>query len=419
MDVILKRNFTYLFILQNVNYVIPLLLLPYLTRTLGAENFGKITFVQAFVAYFILLTDFGFNTSSTQEIVRIREDRKLLSKVFWSTTVTKILFAGFSFIVLTVLLVCIPRLQEMKLLLVIAFTGVISSILFPVWLFQGIEKMSYITWFNVIPRIFVLIFTFLFVKLKSDYLLALVIQTGGTLLSAIACTLLIFNQKLVKFYLPQINDIKSTILEGWYIFVSGVATNFYTTTNTVVLGFFTNDATVGIFSASEKIIRAIISLLSSITQVTFPRINSYYRESRDKALKFGGKLLWYSSIITFIIGVLLFLFAPLIVRILFGLPEYYLTIVILRISSFIPFFAVCNGILGVNLLITFKLKRNLVNIVGIGCIFSLLMIVPAVLIYHAIGVAIVAILTEILISLLLIDVLRKHKIELKIANFTL
>jgi polysaccharide transporter, PST family len=256
------------------------------------------------------------------------------------------------------------------------------------------------------------------VKLKSDYLLALIIQIGGTLVSALACTLLIFIQKIIEFYLPRFNDIKSTIVEGWYIFISGVGTNIYTATNTVILGFLTDGAAVGIFSASEKIVRAIISLFSSVTQVTFPRINSYYRESRDKAIKFGGKLLWYSGIITFFSGVLLLLFAPLIVRILFGMPQYYETINIIRISSFLPFFAVCNGILGVNLLITFELKQYLVKIVGMGCVFSLLVIAPAVIIYQAKGVAIVAILTEILITFLFFNVLRKHKIELEIVNFT-
>ncbi len=412
MDNVLKKNFSYLFILQNVNYIIPLLLLPYLTRTLGADNFGKITFAQAFVTYFILLTDFGFNTSSTQEIVRVREDKEALSKVFWTTTITKLLFAFISLLIFAALIIAIPRLQQMYLLLLIAFTGVLSTVFFPMWLFQGLEKMSYITWLNAVPRILVLVCTFLIVKQKSDYMLALSIQTLGTFFSAIACAFLILSQKTVKFYSPSFVDIKKNIIEGWHIFASGVATNLYTTTNTVVLGFFSNDATVGIFSASEKIIRAIISLFSSVSQVTFPRINTYYRDSKERALHFGNKVLRVAAISTFATGVLLFVFAPLIVKILFGIPQFTETIIILRISSFIPFFSICNGILAVNLLITFGLKRYLVRIVGAGGIFSLLLIVPAVIMYQAQGVAVVTTLTEILITILLINVFKKHQIKL-------
>jgi len=408
MDAILKKNFTYLFILQNANYIIPLILLPYLTRTLGVENFGKISFVQAFAAYFILLTDYGFNTSSTQEVVRVRENKKELTKVFWSTTITKVLFAVGGFILLVILVMLVPKLYEMRILIFIAFSGVISSILFPVWLFQGLEKMSYITWLNVIPRILVLISIFLFVKLKTDFLLALTLQAGGTLISAIACSILVINSRFVGFYIPGIAEIKSSVREGWHIFASGVATNFYTTTNTVVLGLLANDAAVGIFSASEKIIRSLINLFSSVSLVTFPRINSYFKESKELAFKFGIKVLKYTAFFSSIAGLLLIISAPLIVKILFGVPQYDETTEILRISSFIPFFSLCNGILAVNLLITFGFKRYLFKIVGAGGIFSLLLIVPAVIFFQAKGVAVVATLTEILIMGLLFAVLRKH-----------
>lgn len=406
----MRKNFSYLFLLQTANYIIPLILLPYLTHVLGAENFGKISFVQAFVAYFILITEYGFNTSVTREIVRFREDKMKLTRVFWTTTITKILFALAGLITLGVLFSISPKLRIMSGLILIAFTGVLSSILFPLWLFQGLEKMAYITWLNLIPRVLVLVGTLLFVKMESDFLLALAIQSGGILLSSIACSFLIVKQKIVGFYLPDGKDIKSAITEGWHIFISGVATNFYTTTNIVVLGFLTNDAVVGVFSASEKIVRSIISLLSSVSQVTFPRINSYYKESKAKALDFGKKLLALSGIIALGIGFLLFISAPLLVRILFGLPQYAETINIIRISSLLPFFAICNGILAINFLITFDLKKHLAGIVGIGCIFSLLFIIPAVLLGEAKGVAIIAVLTEILISFLLLKVLRRHNI---------
>ena len=413
MDTILRKNLSYLFILQNFNYIIPLLLLPYLTRTLGAENFGKIAFAQAFITYFILITDFGFNTSATQDIVRSRTDKAALSKFFWSITVTKSLLGIASLIVLVILLIVIPKLQQMYVLLLIASSGILSTIIFPVWLFQGLEKMSYITLFNVIPKILVLIFTFVFVKLKSDYTLALGIQSLGTLLSAIACAFIIINQRIVKLYYPNISNIKSTITEGWHIFASSLATNIYTTTNTVVLGFLSSNIAVGIFSASEKIVRSLISLFSSVSQVTFPRINTYYQESVEKAVNFGNKVLKYTFISTFSIGIFLFIGAPLIVKVLFGITQFSEVIIILRISSFIPCLATCNGIMATNFLITFGLKKYLFIVVAIGGLFSLLTIVPTVLFFQARGVAIIATLTEILITIMLLVIFKTHQIKIK------
>jgi PST family polysaccharide transporter len=413
MDSILKKNLSYLFILQNFNYLIPLILLPYLTHTLGVDNFGKIAFAQAFITYFILITDFGFNTSATQNIVRARTDKAALSKVFWSITLTKSILGLSSLIVLIILLVTIPKLHQMYGLLLISAMGILSTILFPVWLFQGLEKMSHITLFNVIPRVLVLTLTFIFIKLKSDYALALLIQSAGTLLSSLACTIFIFNQRIVRYYNPNISNVKSTIVDSWHIFASSLATNIYTTTNTVVLGFLSTNSIVGVFSASEKLIRAIISLFSSISQVTFPRINTYYQESIEKALNFGNKVLKYTFIATFITGLFLLIEAPLIVRLLFGTSQFAEVIIILRLSSFIPFFATCNGILATNFLITFGLKKYLFKVIGIGGLFSLMTIVPSVIFYQARGVAIVATMTEILITIMLLIIFKKHHIKIK------
>jgi len=412
MDPILRKNFSYLFLLQNINYIIPLLLLPYLTRVLGADNFGKIAFAQAFVAYFSMLTDFGFGTSAMQEIVKVRKDKQALSKVYWTTTFAKSIFAVSSLILFLLLLLGIPKLGQMYLLLLIAFVAVPSSVLFPAWLFQGLEKMSWLTWLRGIPKIGVLIFTILLVKEKSDFTLALLIQVAGTFLSSILAVLLIFKQKAIKFYLPNWEDIKTAIIESWHFFASGFATNIYTTTNTVLLGFFSSDAVVGIFSASEKIIRSIIALFYSMSQVTFPRINAYYHESKEQALIFAGKVLKVTAISTFLTGIFLLAAAPLIVKILFGVPQYNETIVIMRLSSFLPFFANCNAVLAINLLFTFGLKRYLTRILGAAGIFSILLVVPAILFFQARGVAVVATLTEVLISVLLLYVLKKHSIRI-------
>lgn len=414
MDQVLRKNFSWLIALQAVNYLVPLALLPYLTRVLGSENFGKIAFAQAFASYFILLTDFGFNVSATQSVVRTRDNKQELSKVFWSTTFSKLLLGGISLLVFVVLLLTVTRFKDLAMLFALAFTGVLSTILFPLWFFQGMEKMGYLTWFNGLPKIFLLVLTFLVVKRPDDFRIALSIQVTTNLLAAIVCSLIIYKQNLVDFHRPKLNELYQTTKEGWAIFASGIATNIYTTTNTVVLGLFSTNATVGIFAASEKIIRSLIPLFSSVTQVTFPRINSYYQTSQQHALNFGKKVLHYTFFVTLLAGLLLLFFAPQLVSLLFGLPQYQDTITVLRISSFVPHFAVFNGMLAINLLITFGLKKHLPVILGSGGLFSLLLVVPAVLLFQANGVALLALSTEILITCLLLWTLHRHHIELKI-----
>jgi hypothetical protein len=114
------------------------------------------------------------------------------------------------------------------------------------------------------------------------------------------------------------------------------------------------------------------------------------------------------------IGISLLVFAPQIVGLLFGLPQYQETITVLRISSFIPLFSICNGILAVNLLVTFGLKKKLLWILPVGGLFSLATVFPAVILFQVNGVAFVALATEIIISGLLLLTFKHYKIELNL-----
>ena len=78
----LLNNVMALGTIQLVNFIIPLITLPYLTRTLGVEMFGKIAFVQVVMTFASLFTDFGFSWSATREIAAVRHDRAKVAIIF-------------------------------------------------------------------------------------------------------------------------------------------------------------------------------------------------------------------------------------------------------------------------------------------------------------------------------------------------
>jgi polysaccharide transporter, PST family len=393
----LLRNFVSLVILQGSNYILPLVTLPYLVRVLGPTNYGAIGFSQSLVAYFIMLTDYGFNLSATKAISIHREDRKKVSEIFSAVMLIKILFLIAFFLIYLLIVISFERFSSNFQLYMFTYGLVLGNVLFPVWLFQGLEKMRNITILGISSKLISTAAIFVWIQQPEDYLYVPLINSIAAVVIGCASLLLIFMSYKLKLRLSSIKDMKHYLIDGWYLFLSTVSVNLYTASNTFLLGIFTNDTVVGYYSSAEKVIKAFQGLISPVSQTIFPYVNRLVQTSRDRALNFIKKILLLVGSGTCIVSLILLLFSGFIVRVVLG-EEYTNSIIVVQILSFLPFVVGLSNILGVQTMLTFNYQKQFSFILAAAGVFNVTLSLILISLFSYVGTAISVITTEIFVT---------------------
>lgn len=394
----LVESFFSLSVLQGVNYLLPLITLPYLVRVLGPEKFGLIMFAQAFIMYFNILTDYGFSLSATREISIHRDDKEKVSKIFSSVMTIKFGLLILSFILMSIIVFSFEKFRQDWIIYYLTFGIVIGQAMFPVWFFQGMEKMKYITFLNVTAKLIFTISIFIFVHNVSDYIYVPLINSLGFLLAGVWALGVVIKNFNVDFKLVSIKNIKYQLKEGWYIFISTVAISLYTVSNTFILGLFTNNTIVGYYSAAEKLMRAAQGLLTPISQSIYPYMSKLVNESKRKGIQFIRKTTYVIGSATFLLSLVIFMFADIIVEIILG-NQYMESVTVLRILAFLPFLIGLSNIFGIQTMLTFNYKKAFSNILIAASIINIILSLLLIPQYKQIGTSFSVLISEVFVTL--------------------
>ena len=397
----ISANFMYLSILQGMNLILPLITFPYLVRVLGIENFGLLMFAQAFIVYFTMIVDYGFNLSGIREVSSNRNNKSKLIKIFSSIMIARFILVLLGLIFLTIIIFSFEKFSENWELYYLTFGIVIGTALFPTWFFQGMEKMKYITVLTVIAKLIFTLSIFLFVTTEKDFIYVPLINSLGFIFVGIISLFIIFKDFNIRIKFQKWKRIKTQFIKGWHIFISKISINLYGATNTFILGIFTTDTIVGYYAIAEKVVRIITSLFAPFYQTIYPHVVNIIKKPKNEAAQFLKRVFKYSlgiSTIVFLLSISLGEFSFLLV---FGEEAknsinifYILSPLIIILPMAYLFFNV--------ILLSFKLDKYFSKLYIIGGItnLSMIFILFQFLEKKIIAVSLSLLITELLIMLL-------------------
>ena len=402
---IIRNNFFSLTSLKVLTYILPLITFPYLIRVLGIEKFGLIMFAQATMYYFEIVVDFGFNLSATREVALNAKKPNKLNEIISAVFSIKFMLLLFSFLVLIVVVNLFDRFLQDFLLYYYSFLKVIALAFFPVWFFQGIEKMKYITLIDIISKSIFTVLIFVFVQSESDYILVPLISGVGYIIGTIFSLIYLFRRFKKSFIICSFSVLKKYFNDSLMFFLSRVSVSLYTTSNAFFLGLVTSNIMVGYYAVAEKLYMVIRQLYQPIVQVIYPYM------SKSKNVKFFKKLYPIIISLNFIGVYVLWVYAPEIIFMVTN-ETFLETVKVFRILLIVACVVVPSVLIGYPFLaaLGYKNEANYSTIIG-----SLFHVISLTVLFFCNSIDIYSIVYLLIITELIVLIYRfytvcKHKL---------
>lgn len=350
---VLLSNFFHLSFLRGVSRILPILSTPFLIRTIGIEEFGTLEFSKAISFYFTVLVNYGFRYSATKQITLHHQDKKAVGQIMSSVYAIQFMIIALCLAIMCMLIAWVPQIKNEAIYLTSFFGVVVASSLFPTFVFQGLGKMRWLTFLNLIFKLLFLGSILLLIHQPSDAILFPLLLAALDTMRLVIALVILYMYEGITFKFPVRSMMVQQIQEGLHIFLSQLTVMFYSRFSILFLGLFSGPAAVTIYTLGDKIGRTTEGMLEPAMQALYPISHRQIATSLTKGLKYLLHFTKLSFMILVGIGLIYWVFADQIVALLSGanLPE---AVQVLKIHAFLPAIALLSNIIGLHILIPLK-----------------------------------------------------------------
>ncbi|MDD3139561.1 MAG: flippase, partial [Lachnospiraceae bacterium] len=394
----LKLNAILNIIKQLCSVIFPLITIPYISRILQSENYGKYNFGNSIISYFSLIAALGVSAYAVREGARIRDNKDKFSLFSSEVFTINVLSTVFSYILLVGILLLPTELVEYRKLIAIQSIVIFLTTLGADWINTIFEDYAYITIRYIVVQIVSVICMFIFVKKSSDYLIYALITVGA---NAGANIWNFFHVRTyVKLRLTKNINLNKHIIPMLMLFCNTVAVTVYVNSDTTILGFLDNDRAVGIYSISAKIYTIIKQLLNALIIVALPKLSTYLGKKKNEQYNsLINKI--FNSLISYLFPVILgmFMLSYEIVFIISG-KEYVQGSSVLKILSIALLFAVLACFFTNCIMLPCKQEKNFLKATVVSAIVNIGLNFLAIPLFSFNGAAITTVISECIVMLM-------------------
>lgn len=366
-------------IIQAANYLFPFLATTHLIRTIGVDLFGRTEFATYITLYFITIVNYEFHVTGTRSFSRVADNPGKINSLFSTIFTTKTWLLGSSTI-LFLLVIAIWPSRFYNPLFIFTYLIVFGHYFYPPFIFQGLGKVRSLAIMNFLIKALSTGLLFITIRRKEDFQW---VNLNYSLSYILIGIISLFAARRIFHLRISWKDSRLVLLslkKGFYIFLtSGIIAQITLNLSAVLLGFFLPSAILGSYSAALKLIIAFqVMAIFPVRQVFFPKLSGLWIRDKPRYKKEFKTYFLLMTGSTMVLGVLILLLAPWIIRLVYG--DYYQQMILcMRMLAFLPFFTALNNVFISDGLIVLGKDRLVFHIqLVLACvnIISLLVMVP-------------------------------------------
>lgn len=362
----------------------------YLARVISPEGFGILGYTTAFVSYFLLFVDFGFDVISVKNIAN---DKSLISKYVNNIISFRILLAILFFLILAVVIFFLNETLIIKFALLLTGINLFVQAFTAEFVFQATEKIKYLSIKVIVKNVIILALVLFFVRNFSDVLLVV----GISVFANFAMNIWLLNRytKIFEKYNWMVDRkfLKTLFKESFPLIISSFMIVIYYNLDMIMLGIIKSQRDVGIYNAAYKIFMIGLIPLAAIVKIFLPSLSKIKDADLLKGTikKYGIMMLASGGLIASVI----YFSADQSVTIIFG-SEYRNAIVPLMILALNILVISVNVFLGNPLTVWGKQKVYAIAIT-FGAIANIILNILLIPKYSYNGAALATLLSEVVV----------------------
>mgnify|MGYP000064682050 FL=1 len=403
------KNFFNLIINQGVNIFIALLATRILFERLGEVQFGFVNLALSVVLLLSISVSYGYHLNGPKRIALFRDESKKKQILINEIIVTRIIIA----ISIAIFLFCLTYFfgffKPYSTLLYYSLILLFSEALFPMFYFQGNDKIAWVSLVNAFAKGAYLLLIILFIKTPDDATYVNFLFGLSALVVYIVFWIIIYKKEKIKWVWVSIYNIKNRFIENFQFFISSIAGHVSIHGGLIILANFVNNTVLGKFALAQKIALLMRMVPIFFIQAILQKASILFKSDKIEFNSYVNRIFIIGLTITFAMGLIVIIFSKWIIFLLAGSYVVY-SENILKILAFIPFLSMLNFNNMIEILVNEK-KYLLTKATWITAIIMLVLAIISSYYYGGSGLSIALVITEIVSFIVYSSLLIKNKHE--------